>query len=138
MIFDDHLECMVLQDDRDSTLCHIIRGSEDGLNVVRKGMEARINAQALRIALNIASEELGKAIPALHQEQRRAEAQEREIERLRAGIQSSIVALEEPENTTDTVWFNAHTTLFEHLQFLLDPGPHARGERELALEELTA
>ena len=127
---------VALPDENDPKTFHVIQGSADGLRLVKLGQEARVNAQALRIALDICNQELGKAIPALHQEQRRAEAQEREIERLRAGIQSSIVALEEPENTSDTVWFNAHTTLFEHLQFLLDPGPHARGERELALGEL--
>jgi hypothetical protein len=93
------------------------------------------HCRALRTALDEANLNLGRATTALLQEQQAAEAAIREVQRLRDGIQSAAVALEEPDNTTDTVWFNVHTTLLEHLQYLLDPGPKARGERPLVLGE---
>jgi len=71
---------------------------------------------------------------ALFAEQKATEAAREENRRLRSGIQSATLALAEPENTEDTVWFDAHTTLLEHLLMLLDPGPAARGERPLLPE----
>ena len=70
-------ERLVIKDDKDPAVCHVITASEAGLEHVRRGVEARINYQALQIALNIASRELMAQMEkvelleaALHQEQK--------------------------------------------------------------------
>lgn len=130
----DNIYRAALPDDKDPKVSHIITGSQAALEIVKLGHDARHHCQRLQAALQVSSEELGKALPALLQEQIKSEGLQRDLDRLRDGIRTSAIALEEPGNTSDTVWFNAHTTLLEHLQWLLDPGPKARGERPL-LEE---
>jgi len=75
--------------------------------------------------------QLQQALLALLQEQRLSEAKDQEIRRLRTGLYESIRVLDALENTREMPWYDAHTTLLEHLQLLMDPGPQARGERPL-------
>lgn len=49
---------LIIQDDFDPAVHHIIRGSQEGLDHVRKGVQARINTKALNIALEVSGRAL--------------------------------------------------------------------------------
>ena len=57
-------------------------------------------------------------------------AAEAKLAKRDAFLRTLKAALESGEASDDTVWFNAHTTLYEAIDGLLDD-PQARGERPL-------